>query len=439
VTIFSQPFIRLRIKVSLHLLVIAEEVVAEIHPFPAVLYRPEAGADVTPFVAPPYDVIGAADRLALLDRSPYNIVRLTLPEAPPDGDCYAEAARLFHTWLQSGVLRALTIPALYVWEQEFRHEGTTHNRRALVAKVTCGPYQPGCVMPHERTYAGPKEDRLKLFRAAGTQFSQIFGIFPDEEGEVTDLLAEMTPQEPLRTARGDDGHISRLFAVTDETAIWRLRSSLRERTITIADGHHRYETSVDYYQGLGRVGSTLMSLVPGSDPGLVVLPTHRTINLSLEVQAFGHTLGDEFSVEMYPLENWPRLYQEATAHPSDGKILAAAAAADRVYRIEWRDGHSSSANGTSKVRGFNDVVVLHERILPRLSAVGPLDTEAFGYFHDADEAVAASRASGHWAFLLRPTSVETLIATAEDKGVLPPKSTYFYPKFLAGFINAYLD
>ncbi len=404
---------------------------AELHPFPAILYRPETGADVTPFVAPPYDVIDSTAEAVLRDRHPSNVVRLTLPEAPSGGDRYQEAARLFNDWQQSGVLQTLEKPALYLWEQEFNLGDTTYTRRALVAKVTCEPYRPGGVMRHEHTHAGPKADRLKLFQATGAQFSQIFGIFEGDE-EFAARLSAAGNQEPLQTARGDDGHRSRLFGITDEETISALQAGLRDCTITIADGHHRYETSVAYYQDLGRTGSTLMTLVPSSDPGLVVLPTHRTVDFPIDGQAFCQALAGEFAIEAHPLENWPRLYREAADRPQQGIILAVSPAADRVLSIGWQDGDSSS-------RELGDVVVLHERILPQLPAADSLDTATFGYFHDAEAAVEAAKATGRWAFLLRPTPVEALLKAAEHQVVMPPKSTYFYPKFMAGFINARLD
>ncbi len=383
-------------------------------------------------------MIDSAARAVLRDRDPCNVVRLILPETSHGGNPYQEAARLFNDWQQSGVLQTLEKPALYLWEQEFNLGDATYTRSALVAKVTCEPYRPGGVMRHEHTHAGPKADRLKLFQATGAQFSQMFGIFEGDE-ELTARLAAVSEQEPLQTARGDDGHFSRLFGITDEETISALQASFKERTITIADGHHRYETSVAYYQELGRTGSTLMTLVPSSDPGLVVLPTHRTVGFTIDDQAFHKALAGEFAVEVHPLENWPRLYQEAAGNPDSGIILAVPPAADQVFHIGWQDRSGSAARPGKPDRELGDVVVLHEHILPRLPVAGRLDTATFGYFHDAEDAVEAARATGRWAFLLRPTPVEALLKAAEHQVVMPPKSTYFYPKFLAGFINAMLD
>ena len=188
---------------------------ADIHPFQAILYRSEAGGDVTPYMAPPYDVIDPAGQVVLRERDPNNIIRLTLPEATPGGDPYQVAAGLFQDWQAVGMLYQAEKPAMYVWEQEFRYDGATYRRRALVVKVSCEPYRPGGVMRHEHTHAGPKADRLNLFKATGAQFSQIFGIFDDDGGKASELLSEVAAREVLQSAQGDDGHTSRLYGTSE--------------------------------------------------------------------------------------------------------------------------------------------------------------------------------------------------------------------------------
>lgn len=394
---------------------------------------------MTPFVAPPYDVIDPAEQVTLRERNPHNIVRLTLPEASPEGDPYQTAATLFQDWMEAGILYREARPAMYVWEQEFSHGGKTYRRRALVARVTCKPYQPGGVMRHEHTHAGPKKDRLNLFKATGAQFSQIFGIFDDENGAVSRQLTEVGEGALLQFAQGDDGHMSRLFGTSNAEIIGKLQAALKECTITMADGHHRYETSVAYYEELGCTGSTLMTLVPSSDPGLIVLPTHRTVGLPLDRPAFVRALEGSFSVETHEPGSWTRLYQEAVDHPDQGASVAVMPGSGQVIRIGW-DREDMPESGPDTWPSFiTDTVVLHEQILPRVSDPGRLKTEKFGYYHDAHEAVEAAQRDDRWCFLLRATSVEALLQVAEDQVVLPPKSTYFYPKFLAGFVNAYLD
>ncbi|MFC1548317.1 DUF1015 domain-containing protein, partial [Candidatus Neomarinimicrobiota bacterium] len=251
---------------------------ASIHPFKAILYQTEPGGDITPLVAPPYDVIDNNAREDLMARDPHNIVRLILPQSQTESDAYADAANLFGDWVSKGIMAESSTPVMYVWEQEFCLDNTVFKRRALVAKVNCDPYQIGGVMGHELTHAGPKEGRLKLFKATATQFSQIFSVFDDSERIVASYLAEATGKQPLLTAEGDDGHTSRLYSLDDKSVIGKLQEMIANKTILIADGHHRYETSVAYYQEHGESGTTLMTLAPDSDPGLIVLPTHRVIS-----------------------------------------------------------------------------------------------------------------------------------------------------------------
>lgn len=374
----------------------------------------------------------------LLARNPHNVVRLILPEEPVGGDRYQEAGQQFREWLQAGILNVHESPALFMWEQEFSLDGITRTRRALVAKVTCESYSPGAVMRHEYTHDSPKVDRLKLFQATGAQFSQIFGIFEDDNGLAT-CLAETGQKEPLQTARGDDGHISRLFRIDSKETIREFQAHLRECTITIADGHHRYESSVAYYQKLGRVGSTLMTLVPSSDPGLVVLPTHRTVDLQVDDQTFSRTLSEKYTITIYPMNDWQRCYEEANGNPDRRIILAVAPPADKTFFIEKRGGENPLKTSGDLSQDLGDVTELHENILPRLKVTERKDTATFGYFHSAVDAVESARADGRWAFLVRPTSVDALIRATKYQEVMPPKSTYFFPKFLSGFVNARLD
>ncbi len=411
---------------------------ADIHPFPAILFRPEGGPDVTSLVTPPYDVIDSEMRNELLARNPHNVARLILPETPAGGDRYQEAGRLFQEWLGSGILQVLETPTLFMWEQEFNLDGTARTRRALVAKVTCEIYRPGAVMRHENTHESPKADRLKLFQATEAQFSQIFGIFQDDGGTAAHL-AEAGLQEPLRTARGDDGHISRLFRIEDKATIRDLQARLRGCTITIADGHHRYESSVAYYQQNGRVGSTLMTLVPSNDPGLVVLPTHRTIALPVDTRDFSRALSDEYTIEEYTINDWQRYYQEAVDHTDRQIILAVVPSANQIFRIERAAKNESSSMSGEIAGDLGDIMELHDSILPRLKVTDSRDTATFGYFHSAADAVKSAEVNGRWAFLVRPTSVNSLIRASEYQEVMPPKSTYFFPKYLSGFISARLD
>ena len=409
---------------------------AQIFPFRAILYRPVSGNDIGTLVAPPYDVIDAAQRQIYHDRSDHNIVRLVLPEGDSDGK-YESAARQFDQWLDAGVLSEDGQESFYVWEQQFEHDGRTYHRRALVAKVACGPYQAGGVMRHELTHAGPKADRLKLFQATGAQFSQLFGIFDDPGQEAQRLILAACDSEPLRVAVADDGHVSRLYRMGDTSSTDRLQQILADRTVVMADGHHRYETAVAYFAGQGQAGAALMTLVPSDDAGLLVKPTHRVTPLPLGPDEMSGALDEAFIVERHSLASWPGLHAEQLDTGGDALLV--------VSPHHGAALHMTTANGRDNTADINSADIfgavgrLHHDCLPLLAARAPeVDLDQFDYHHDAAQAVQSAGEVGGWAFLLPPTLAPQLLKVAREEAVLPPKSTYFHPKFLSGFVSSRL-
>ncbi len=394
---------------------------ALIFPFKAILFHASQDADITPLVAPPYDVISAADQVTYRDRNEHNVVRLILPE----GARYAQAGTLFGEWLSSGVLAEDEQPSMYVWEQQFEQAGESVTRRALVCQVACGPYQEGGVLRHEHTHAGPKADRLALYQATGAQFSQIFGVFRDAGDGVAQILAKASEGPLLRQAAAADGHHSRLYRISGAETLAHLQSALAECSIVMADGHHRYETMGNYFEAAGAAGTALMTLVPDRDPGVTVLPTHRVAELPLAPAELAKGLSSGYDLETHPAGRWPDLHRGQLA-AAGAELLAVSLAHDTALRLlPTVGGAQLAATGT--------VGLLHDDCLPRLNAAAP---QKFAYYHVAAEAVEATASRGQWAFLLPPVSVDRLIAAVEGGAVFPPKSTYFFPKFLSGFINA---
>src|SRR5579883_3182369 len=220
---------------------------AEIAPFRGILYRPAPGGDVSPVLAPPYDVISPAERDELAARDPHNCVRLILPKDEAGGESdgrYEVAARTLRQWLAEGVMARDTRPAIYRYHQVFTPPGGTGlvTRRGFIARIRLHRFEERIILPHERTLAGPKADRLKLKRATRTHLSQVFGLFRDP-----DLLAEaaFAPLEatlPHLHGKTPDGVEHRLWCLTDRPAQEAVAAALRDKRIYIADGHHRYET-----------------------------------------------------------------------------------------------------------------------------------------------------------------------------------------------------
>ncbi len=243
-------------------------------------------------VAPPYDVIDPALQDRLYEASPYNVIRLELNREEP-GDTaasgrYARATRFLADWLRQGVLREDSHTALYVYHQTFQVEGKTHTRRGFLARVRLEAFGAGRIFPHEQTLAGPKADRLALYHATGFNLSPIFGLYPDVDLEVQRTIeAGLHDLAPL-VATDHLGVQNRLWVVTDQELHTAVQGLLASKPIFIADGHHRYETGLKYREQRIEGGDftghddpanfCLMMLVGMSDPGLLILPTHRLVS-----------------------------------------------------------------------------------------------------------------------------------------------------------------
>jgi uncharacterized protein (DUF1015 family) len=332
-------------------------------------------------VAPPYDVIGPQERLRLLAADPHNVAHLTLHESEE------EAGALFRRWLEEGVLVREDEPATWAVTQEYvGPDGVARLRGGLVASLRAEPYETGAVLPHERTHAGPKESRLRLLRAAGAQLEPIFLLY-DGEQPVTG------PERDPDLAVGG----TRLWRL-DEDA---LGSFFADRQLLIADGHHRYETALAYHGERRTPASArvLAVLVSTSDPGLEIFPTHRVFTGRDDIEVAGEPLRD---VE----EGMARL--DAASHR-------------HAVAVAYRRGRVTLAAGAE---GELDVEL-----------VDRFGLEGIDYTPDWHEAVArVDQGEADIAFLLRPTRIEDVFACARRGEVLPPKTTYFYPKLVSGLL-----
>jgi len=429
---------------------------ADIVPFRGLRYDPERVGDMSRVLAPPYDVIGDAERAELEARHPQNVVRIELPRGEGDAR-YAEAARLLGAWTTEGIVRAEAKPAFYVYEQQFalpQAPGRLYTRRGFFAAVRLEPFERRVILPHEKTLAGPKEDRLKLMRATRTQTSPIFGLYRDADGgarEIVDAAAAAVPAVDATTA---DRVRHRLWRLAEPTAIAGLVRLLGEKQILIADGHHRYETllglgpelrALDYAAGGAAADFAMMFLARAEDPGLLVLPTHRLVKNLPELDfaglraaagaAFDITEGDEATAEAIE----ERLGREGTA----GVVFAVRVPG--VERTTWFTLKSIvdlSALGPPALRKL-DVTVLHGVILGPILGIDAAAMESqsyLGYTHDTAEAMARVAAGeAQAAFFMNATKVEEVLAACEAGFVLPQKSTYFQPKLATGLVMYGLD
>jgi uncharacterized protein (DUF1015 family) len=439
----------------------SEEPVPEIRPFRALRYVSATVGDLGLVVAPPYDVIGPREHEALLARHSANVVRLDLPRDEhgdePD-DRYRRAARTLAAWRSDGTLHKDPHPSIYPYEQVYVVPGTDVERtqRGFFARLRLEPFGPeGGVLPHERTLAGPKEDRYKLLRATGVNTSPVVGIYDDASGRSARAIAELASGPPLVDVRDDDGVSHRLWAVAADgdpqpSAVAALLSATRVGPITIADGHHRYETALRYRDERRMTRSCeedpafdylLMLFLEATSGALTVLPTHRVVR----------GLGDDGAAGL--LERAGELFDVARVGSSD-ELAASFGAAGVAPGGAGRFGLWTRAGGamlTARRGAFASAlppggaalrrldVTLLGVALERLAGIEPGDVAAgrLRYTKSAAEAIAwvDSGADGaDAAVLLEPTPVADIAAVARDGDVMPQKSTYFYPKALTGLV-----
>ncbi|HZU59817.1 MAG TPA: DUF1015 family protein [Solirubrobacteraceae bacterium] len=411
---------------------------ADVEPLRALHYNLEKTSGLQDVVAPPYDVIDAEQRARLAARSPYNVVRIDLPEGP---DPYENAARILSEWRREQVIIQDAAPTLWLLQQDYTGpDGRRRTRTGFFARVRVEEYGPGRIRPHERTHPGPKEDRLRLTRATGCNLSPIFSLFSDPQGQAAGAFERLNTTDPWGQATEEDGTVNRLWPTDDSELIDTVRTATAGAELLIADGHHRYETARTYADEVGGEGPhryVLMCLVALQDPGLTVFPTHRLLkNLRPDQhQALAEALRASFEVQ--ELESPSELAPQAGEAVSLGYIDARVG---RPYRLTLKDPAIAdrSLAGHSEPYRCLDTAVLEAVILKGALGMSDQDIdhlEQLGYERDADRAADLVR-TGHYdaAFLMAPIPIEQVQAVAAAGESMPPKSTYFYPKVPTGLV-----
>ncbi len=431
---------------------------ARVRSFKAYTYA-RSSADITPLVAPPYDVISEKQRARLLSRSATNVVALELPEGPLDptapGNRYETGRKRWREWRDTGVVVRDRQPAIYVLEQRYEIDGTQVRRRAVIGEVALCAFDECVVLPHERTLPKALGDRFNLTKACAANFSQVFGLFSDPAGATNRFIADAMRRPATLTATDADGVVSDVWAVTDREAIADLAAVLEHKQIFIADGHHRYTTALAYRDerratdaasGVTPVDPAydfvMMALVNMDDPGLVVLPTHRVADArnSFDADEFRSRLAENFELtEMTTAD--ARAALEASERP--GFVVATRGGGSPLLAQVRTDISLDEAIPLEHSRAWKelDVAIVQELVLDPLLDIHPDRPETLdrlSFVKDADEAVAAT-AEHDVALLLRSTRMDQLRAVALAGETMPQKSTYFYPKLLSGLVMRAMD
>jgi len=417
-------------------------------------------------IAPPYDVISPEERAVLAARDPHNVVHLILPEGEGDAK-YAHAGQLFAKWQAERVLVRDDAPGFYRLDQRFVPPGGDAGapkllRRGFLALVRLVPFSARVVLPHERTLSGPKEDRLKLFRATRANLSPGFMLYRDARGELAPALAEAEPIAETRTA---DGVEHALAKIRRPEAVRAIVEGIARSTLLIADGHHRYETAVRHAEEVSAAHAGagpraehrffMTFLVNGDDPDLVVFPTHRHVH-SLASFSFDALLRDVralFEVQELPQgADAPAILGALSRAGSRGPSLAAASRDGRAAVLTLRadgadqllEAHTTLGRQPAVLRR-TDVTLLHTGILEPVLGITPAAQAAktnLWYPQNAASALAELRApagKGDVLFLMNATPVAQVRSVAEAGEVMPQKSTFFYPKVPTGLAIHTLD
>ncbi|MGN6587904.1 MAG: DUF1015 domain-containing protein [Solirubrobacterales bacterium] len=420
---------------------------AEVLPFKALHYDLGKVGSLDAVAAPPYDVIDAPQRAALLERSPYNAVAIDLPkpfdpadpDSNPSGDPYAEAAARIGQWRTDGALVQDEEPSIWALTQDYvAPDGNSYSRNGILARVRVEDYESGTVRPHERTHPGPLLDRLELTRASGYNLSPIFSLSTEDAWP---LVEPSLPDQPWGEARDEDGTVNRLWKVDDPEIHAAVTGCLANAQLLIADGHHRYETARAFRDEVGGEGLhnyTLMSLTGLDDPGLTVFPTHRLLSGFAEDSEKQQRLGNGLR-KLFEVEEVSREEIDPNGEDGVGVFGLYDSFHKRAFRLRLKDVAELDRRLEGKPEAYRrlDSAILETLVLKGLAGMSDHDIDernGLEYAKSVPAALEMVDEGGYdVAFIQRPVPVEQVKAVAETDENMPPKSTYFFPKVMTGF------
>ena len=397
--------------------------------------------------APPYDVIDGVQRAELLQRSPFNVVELDLPMASSEGsDRYMHAAETLEEWILTGILTQDRFPTMWALSQEFRGpDGHTHVRNGILARVRVTDYGAGMIRPHERTQPGPKLDRLELTRATRFNLSPIFSL---TSRDAWPQIEPATANEPWAEVTDIEGTIHRLWPVADEAIHDAVTAKLEGAELLIADGHHRYETAINFRDEMRQkhpdapanaaFNYCMTTLVSMDDPGLTILPTHREIH-DYRQKSVEQVLADaQAYFEVTPVASREALAEAmAQATPADRRI---GFYDGRYYLLRLADPQIMAKVVPDRAEEWRmlDVSILHELLIERVMGIDKARVEAkenLDYHRDLDLALQqVDEGRAQCLFILNPTRMSEVKACSDKGEKMPQKSTDFYPKVIAGLV-----
>ncbi|HOA75164.1 MAG TPA: DUF1015 domain-containing protein [Phycisphaerae bacterium] len=422
----------------------------EIAAFRAVRYNPgRLGTDQSHLIAPPYDVLSAADKAELLSRSDRNIVAIDLPHVPPESAgpdaVYEEAAGRLQQWLQDGTFITESQPSIYVYHQSYEYAGRQYTRKKFFARMRLEPFGTGTVFPHERTFGGPKEDRLKLMQATRCQLSAVFGLYSDPANKISGLLDPGDRAPDVTATQG--GVQNRMWVVNDPGVVEAVRREMAGRSVYIADGHHRYGTALNYRDQLAAAGTlpmdhparfVLVGFCAMEDPGALILPTHRVLS------GFGSVKADQVlaalrqGIKLQPVAADLNHPEQILPADSPHDVAVYIADGDRVEAGTFTNRRVLDQLAPEQSPAWRelDLGYIHRYLIDELVTRNTLGGKPpkIQYVKLAEDTIRLARETGGIALLTKPCTMEQLRAVSHANDLMPQKSTFFYPKLATGLV-----
>ena len=421
---------------------------AEIKPFRGMRYNTFLAGKIGELCCPPYDIISEEERLGYIAENEYNVIRLELPKE--GGDVYKTAGEVLDMWRNTGVLVHEIKPAVYIYEEEFNAYNKRSSVKGIIVRVKVEEFSKGVILPHEFTLSKAKADRFNLMKATNCNFSQIYALYMDEEHTTLKTIDRLSDRKPDQKFTDNDHVTHKLWIITDEKVIEKLVNDFADRKLYIADGHHRYETALNYRNycrenGISKEGDPqdyqMMYLVDMQHPGLVVFPTHRMVR---DLESFDKDevlKGCEEYFDITKFTSVGNINSELSKQYKQGKkAFGFYCGKGEWYLLVLKDIEvmADVLPDLSEASQQLDVSVLHSLILEKTMGIdkenmaNQINLTYTKFFEEA--IMKVDKGEFQCSFILNPTRVTEIrdVAAAGEK--MPQKSTYFYPKMITGMV-----
>ena len=421
---------------------------AEIKPFRGMRYNTFLAGKIGELCCPPYDIISEEERLGYIAENEYNVIRLELPKE--GGDVYKTAGEVLDMWRNTGVLVHEIKPAVYIYEEEFNAYNKRSSVKGIIVRVKVEEFSKGVILPHEFTLSKAKADRFNLMKATNCNFSQIYALYMDEEHTTLKTIDRLSDRKPDQKFTDNDHVTHKLWIITDEKVIEKLVNDFADRKLYIADGHHRYETALNYRNycrenGISKEGDPqdyqMMYLVDMQHPGLVVFPTHRMVR---DLESFDKDevlKGCEEYFDITKFTSVGNINSELSKKYKQGKkAFGFYCGKGEWYLLVLKDIEvmAKVLPDLSEASQQLDVSVLHSLILEKTMGIdkenmaNQINLTYTKFFEEA--IMKVDKGEFQCSFILNPTRVTEIrdVAAAGEK--MPQKSTYFYPKMITGMV-----